>query len=221
MTRTSTELQLSVKRDGTIVPDLTVALSYSGNQKFISFCLTVNEGVLCFFSAPNVRAKYYEILQAYQDGQPAQRVHTTYQETTGLGTVIPSSSTTPVNGRWEKLSHKPLGGVTTNKPWFRVIQLTQIRGVFTPYLISNVDNSVSLPRCYFNGYLNSYCFAMAYPLDASEVKMRMETDASPVKNKYRIKVKGRPKRASKIGNGGVPKRAQASQEEQSRKWKEN
>ena len=170
VSKTTTELKFQVKRDGSIIPTLTVSLTDTGNQKFVHFCLTVSGGLLYYVDASNVRAKYYEILHAFQEGLPAQRAQTSYQETTTLGKIMPARAGNEVRARWAKMEFKPPSGVTTNKAAIRGVQLAQVKGVYPPYLVANVDNSANFPRCYFNGYRNYYCYAMGMLSDATETQ---------------------------------------------------
>ena len=164
VTRISNQLQFRVKRDGVAIPALNIDKAYGGISIFTYFSFTVGGGYLYFTDATNVRAKYYEMLHFYQAGQTPLRAHSSFEETTSLGSVLPysaASQASTVQSRWIKVEYKPHAGVTTNKAAFRTHVVTYTRGVYPPFLLTTVVNSY-FARCYFNGIRLHECLAMGH-----------------------------------------------------------
>ena len=111
-------------------------------------------------SLHNIRARYYETFHVFVAGQLKIRKLNRYDHDTVTSSIVPYSNSF-VKERLIKAEFKASAGVTENKAGFRLTGISVFEGVLPPFVITTVDLSVSSPRCYFESYKTSLCYAMA------------------------------------------------------------
>ena len=169
--RTTTHINFKVFRDGTTL-SCSISLPYTGSTDFVYFGFTFGEGILTFKDSVNVKAKRYETMVLFHEGNKMHDIQTYVYETTVEKVVRRTNS--HANDRWFKVQLIPAAGITTNEAGIRVIEGSVGIGVYPAFLISTKSLHPDYADCFYEGYSAS-CFA--YPL----LKNRAQTQVSIIR----------------------------------------
>ena len=155
--RTSTHIDFKVFREGSTL-SCSISLPYTGSTDFVYFGFTFGEGILGFKDSVNVKAKRYETLVLFHEGNKFNDIQTYVYDTTVEKVVRRTNS--HADERWFKVQLIPAAGITTNEAGIRVYEGCVGIGDYPPQLISSKALDAKFSDCFFVGY--SGC--LAYPL---------------------------------------------------------